>query len=116
MVRIPAVKEQTGASASALGLALLGVSVGAVVTMTLTGRLCQRLGNHPVTVGAALLLSASVALPAHAHSAVVLGAMLLLFGAGFGGMNVAANSAAVDLVAALGRPVMPSFQTCVKEV
>ncbi|MGW7291049.1 MFS transporter [Streptomyces xiamenensis] len=109
VVRIPAVKEQTGASASALGLALLGVSVGAVVTMTLTGRLCQRLGNHPVTVGAALLLSASVALPAHAHSAVVLGAMLLLFGAGFGGMNVAANSAAVDLVAALGRPVMPSF-------
>ncbi|WP_046725224.1 MFS transporter [Streptomyces xiamenensis] len=109
VVRIPAVKEQTGASASALGLALLGVSVGAVVTMTLTGRLCQRLGNHPVTVGAALLLSASVALPAHAHSAVVLGAVLLLFGAGFGGMNVAANSAAVDLVAALGRPVMPSF-------
>ncbi|MFD7511052.1 MFS transporter [Streptomyces sp. NPDC059853] len=109
VVRIPAVKEQTGASASALGLALLGVSAGAVVTMTLTGRLCQRLGNHPVTVGAALLLSASVALPPHAHSAVVLGAMLLLFGAGFGGMNVAVNSAAVDLVAALGRPVMPGF-------
>ncbi|GAA2044625.1 MULTISPECIES: MFS transporter [Streptomyces] len=109
VVRIPAVKEQTGASASALGLALLGVSAGAVVTMTLTGRLCQRLGNHPVTVGAALLLSASVALPPHAHSAVVLGAVLLFFGAGFGGMNVAVNSAAVDLVAALGRPVMPGF-------
>ncbi|MFB4197695.1 MFS transporter [Streptomyces carpaticus] len=109
VVRIPAVKEQTGASASALGLALLGVSAGAVVTMTLTGRLCQRLGNHPVTVGAALLLSASVALPPHAHSAVVLGAMLLFFGAGFGGMNVAVNSAAVDLVVALGRPVMPGF-------
>ncbi|MCK1817693.1 MFS transporter [Streptomyces sp. XM4011] len=109
VVRIPAVKEQTGASASALGLALLGVSAGAVVTMTLTGRLCQRLGNHPVTVGAALLLAASVALPPHAHSAVVLGAVLLFFGAGFGGMNVAVNSAAVDLVAALGRPVMPGF-------
>ena len=38
VVRIPAIKEQTGASASALGLALLGVSAGAVVTMTLTGR------------------------------------------------------------------------------
>nr|WP_245880576.1 MFS transporter [Streptomyces zhaozhouensis] len=109
VVRIPDVKEQTGASPSALGLALLGVSVGAVVTMTLTGRLCQRFGTHRVTVLAGALLVGSVALPAHAGSAVGLGALLLVFGAGFGGVNVAANSAAVDLVAALRRPVMPSF-------
>ncbi|GAA3865587.1 MFS transporter [Streptomyces sedi] len=109
VVRIPDVKEQTGASPSALGLALLGVSVGAVVTMTLAGRLCQRFGNHRVTVVAGALLVGSVALPAHAGSAVGLGALLLVFGAGFGGVNVAANSAAVDLVAALRRPVMPSF-------
>ena len=57
VVRIPAIKEQTGASASALGLALLGVSAGAVVTMMLTGRLCRRFGNHRVTVVAAVLLS-----------------------------------------------------------
>nr|WP_234314052.1 MFS transporter [Streptomyces sp. NBRC 109706] len=109
VVRIPAVKEQTGASPSALGLALLGVSIGAVVTMTLTGRLCQRFGNNRVTVFAGALLVLSVALPPHTHSAVTLGAVLLLFGAGFGAVNVAANSAAVDLVAALRRPVMPSF-------
>src|ERR1044071_8421857 len=41
VVRTPAVKAQTGASASALGLALLGVSAGAVITMMLTGRLCR---------------------------------------------------------------------------
>ncbi|WP_243740607.1 MFS transporter [Streptomyces sp. 8K308] len=109
VVRIPAVKEQTGASSSALGLALLGVSLGAVVTMMLTGRLCQRFGARPVTVGAALVLAASVALPPHAGSPLVLGLVLLLFGAAFGALNVAANSAAVELVAALGRPVMPSF-------
>ncbi len=39
VVRIPAIKEQTGASAGDLGLALLGVSAGAVATMTVTGRL-----------------------------------------------------------------------------
>ncbi|MFE9826314.1 hypothetical protein ACFYSH_29995 [Streptomyces sp. NPDC005791] len=39
MIRIPAIKQQTGATASTLGLALLGVSAGAVVTMMLTGRL-----------------------------------------------------------------------------
>ncbi|MFJ9819652.1 MFS transporter [Streptomyces sp. NPDC101151] len=109
VVRIPDIKEQTHASASTLGLALLGVSAGAVVTMTLTGRLCRRFGSHQVTVVCAVLLSLSVVLPPLTHSAVTLGAVLLLFGAAYGGINVAFNSAAVDLVAALGRPVMPSF-------
>lgn len=109
VVRIPAVKEQTHASAGALGLALLGVSAGAVVTMTLTGRLCRRYGSHPVTVVCAVLLSLSVALPPLTHSAPALGAVLLVFGAAYGGINVAFNSAAVDLVAALRRPVMPTF-------
>ncbi|MGW0081026.1 MFS transporter [Streptomyces sp. NPDC003393] len=109
VVRIPDVKQQTHASTGELGLALLGVSAGAVVTMTLTGRLCRRYGNHPVTVVCAVLLSLGVALPPLTHSAWALGAALLVFGAAYGGINVAFNSAAVDLVAALRRPIMPSF-------
>ncbi|MFD3736191.1 MFS transporter [Streptomyces sp. NPDC058632] len=109
VVRIPAVKEQTGASASGLGLALLGVSAGAVVTMVFTGRLCRRYGSHPVTVVCAVLLCLSVGLPPLTHSALALGAVLLVFGAAYGGINVAFNSAAVELVAALRRPIMPSF-------
>ncbi|MFI9170192.1 MFS transporter [Streptomyces lincolnensis] len=109
VVRIPAIKHQTGASTSGLGLALLGVSAGAVVTMMITGRLCRRYGNHKVTVVCGILLSLSVALPPLTHSALTLGAVLLVFGAAYGGINVAFNSAAVDLVRALRRPVMPSF-------
>ncbi|MFE5515225.1 MFS transporter [Streptomyces sp. NPDC056529] len=109
VVRIPAVKEQTGASAGDLGLALLGVSAGAVVTMTLTGRLCRRYGSHAVTVATAVLLSLSVALPALTRSPLSLGLVLLVFGAAYGGINVAMNSAAVDVVTALRRPVMPGF-------
>ncbi|MFD5023781.1 MFS transporter [Streptomyces sp. NPDC058373] len=109
VVRIPAIKEQTQASASGLGLALLGVSAGAVVTMTLTGRLCRRHGSRPVTVAGALLLAVGVTLPPLTHSALALGLVLLVFGVAYGGINVAMNSAAVDVVAALGRPVMPTF-------
>ncbi|GAA1370116.1 MFS transporter [Streptomyces beijiangensis] len=109
VVRIPAIKEQTGASASTLGLALLGVSAGAVITMTLTGRLCRRFGSHTVTVVCAVLLSLSIALPPLTHSALSLGLVLLVFGAAYGGVNVAMNSAAVDVVAALRRPLMPGF-------
>ncbi|MEV0848481.1 MFS transporter [Streptomyces sp. NPDC049954] len=109
VVRIPAIKEQTDASASALGLALLGVSTGAVVTMALIGRACRHYGNHPVTVACAVLLSLAIALPPLTHSAWALGGVLLIFGVGYGGINVAMNSAAVDLVNVLHRPIMPSF-------
>ncbi|WP_280685259.1 MFS transporter [Kitasatospora sp. MAA19] len=109
VVRIPDVRSQVSASHSALGLALLCLSIGAVLTMPLVGRLCLRYGSRPVTVGSLALLSLAVPLPAHAHSVAALGGVLLLFGAGYGGANVAMNSAAVDLVAQLRRPVMPSF-------
>ncbi|MFJ6786911.1 MFS transporter [Streptomyces angustmyceticus] len=109
VVRIPAIKEQIDASAGALGLALLGVSVGSVTTMLLTGRLCRRYGNHPVTVVTAALLSLSVALPPLTHSALQLGLVLLVFGAAYGGLNVAFNAAAVDLAEAIQRPILPSF-------
>ncbi len=109
VVRIPAIKEQTSASAGALGLALLGVSAGAVITMTLTGRLCGRFGSFRVTVACAALLSLSIALPPLTRSPTALGLVLLVFGALYGGISVAMNSAAVDVVAALRRPVMPSF-------
>ncbi|GAA3368772.1 MFS transporter [Streptomyces antimycoticus] len=109
VARIPAIKDQTSASEGALGLALLGVSAGGTATMMATGRLCRRFGNHPTTVAAGVLFAGSVALPPLTHSALVLGLVLLVFGTGFGALNVAMNSAAVDLIAALRRPVMPSF-------
>ncbi|ASQ98998.1 MFS transporter [Streptomyces sp. Mo3] len=109
VARIPAIKDQTSASEGALGLALLGVSAGGTATMMATGRLCRRFGNHPTTVAAGVLFAGSVALPPLTHSALALGLVLLVFGTGFGALNVAMNSAAVDLIAALRRPVMPGF-------
>jgi len=108
-VRVPAVKEQAGASPAALGLALLALSAGAVATMLLAGALCRRFGSPRVTAAACALLSATLALPALARSAVALGLLLAVFGAAYGCLNVAMNSVAVDLVAALRRPVMPGF-------
>jgi MFS family permease len=108
-VRVPAVKAQAGASPAALGLALLGLSAGAVATMLLAGALCRRFGSVRTTVVCAGLLSAALVLPALAGSALALGLLLAVFGAAYGSLNVAMNSVAVDLVAALRRPVMPGF-------
>ncbi len=108
-VRVPAIKEQTGASSAALGLALLGLSAGAVATMVIAGALCRRLGCGRLTVISCALLSVTVLLPPLARSATALGLMLLVFGAAYGCLNVAMNSVAVEVVAALRRPVMPGF-------
>ncbi|HEY3712952.1 MAG TPA: MFS transporter [Jatrophihabitantaceae bacterium] len=109
VVRVPDIKAQVGASASSLGLALLGVSGGAVVTMIVTGRLCRRFGSEQMSVAMGVLLSLTIMLPALTRSVLVLTASLFAFGVGFGGMNVAMNSVAVDLTARIARPIMPSF-------
>jgi MFS family permease len=108
-VRIPAVKAATGASPAELGVALLGVSGGAIATMALSGILCRRFGAVRVLLAGAVWLSLALLLPALAGSAVALGLALVVFGIGYGCVNVAANTVAVDVVAALRRPVMPSF-------
>jgi MFS family permease len=108
-VRIPAVKAATHASPAALGLALLGLSVGAVATMTISGALCRRFGSGRILVAAGALLSLALLLPPLARSAPWLGLGLVVFGIGYGCVNVSMNSIAVDVVAALRRPVMPSF-------
>lgn len=108
-VRIPAIKEQAAASPAILGLALLGVPGGAVATMAISGALCRRFGSRQTTVASATWLSLALLLPPLAHSALWLGLALVVFGIGYGCLNVAMNSVAVELVGALRRPVMPSF-------
>jgi MFS family permease len=77
--------------------------------MLLTGALCRRFGSKQITVASCALLSLTVLLPPLAHSAIALGLLLAVFGAAYGSLNVAMNTVAVDMVAALGRPVMPGF-------
>ena len=83
-VRVPAIKEQTGASPAALGLALLGLSAGAVATMLIAGTLCRRFGSQRIAVISCALLSVTLVLPALARSATTLGLALLVFGAAYG--------------------------------
>ncbi|MGW2863963.1 MFS transporter [Streptomyces sp. NPDC001205] len=109
VVRIPAIKQQIDASAGALGMALLGLSAGTVATMLMAGRLCRRFGVTRVTVVTATVLSLSIILPPLARTPLELGLFLLVFGAGYGGLNVAFNAAGVQLAEAIRRPILPSF-------
>ena len=109
VVCVPQVKAHVHASAGSLGLALLGISAGAVLTMVITGRLCARFGSAPITAASATLMSLAILLPARVTSVAALAVVLFVFGAGFGGLNVALNSSAVAITGHVGRPIMPSF-------
>jgi MFS family permease len=107
--RIPDVTAQVGASHTALGLALLCVSVGALASMQLAGALATRFGAGTVAAASAVLVCAAVALPGLATDMAELSAALLVFGAATGAVNVAANSVGVRVEAAGTRSVMPGL-------
>ncbi len=96
--RLPAIRDQLGASTAELGIALLMPGFGSLLSMPFMGRACARWGSRRM-VGAfgpvAILM-----LPALAYVQTVaqLALALLLFGVGFGAWDVAMNvqGAAVD--------------------
>lgn len=107
--RIPDVSTQVGADPAHLGSALFCISLGALISMQLTGALCARLGPGRVGAAGALLVSVVVVLPGLSGTLTQLGAALLVFGAVTGIVNVAANSLGVQLEEQLCRPVLSSL-------
>jgi len=109
VVRIPAVRERLALGESALGIALLGVAAGALVTMPLTGRLVASHGSRPITRLGALLFGAALVLPALAPTLTLLTLALVLLGAGNGMLDVAMNAQAATVERGYGRPIMSRF-------
>lgn len=107
--RIPDVSERVGLSPTALGVALLCISVGALASMQLAGALCARLGAGLVASVAAPLAGLTLALPGLVTTLPGLSGALLLFGAATGAVNVAANSVGVRLDATGTTPVLPGL-------
>jgi MFS family permease len=104
--RVPDVASAVGAGHSTLGLALLCLSLGALVCMRFTGAWCARFGAGPVSAAAAVAVSATALLPGLVSSVPGLCMALFVFGAATGMVNVAANSLGVQVEASVGRPIL----------
>ena len=109
VVRIPAIKEKLGLGEGLLGVALLGAAAGALVAMPIVGALVSRFGSRRIVGAAALLISASLLLPALAPSLLLLVPAVVILGAANGGLDVAMNAQAVAVESGYGRPIMSSF-------
>lgn len=107
--RVPAIKERLGLGDGELGLALLCIAAGALLTFPLIGRLIASAGSRPVTRAGLALMPAGLALMALAPSLPALMAAALLFGAAHATLDVAMNAHGVTVERALGRPIMSSL-------
>lgn len=105
-VRIPAVQERLGLTAGQLGIALVGVSVGAMLAMPIAGRLVARRGSVPVTRAGALAFATALVLPAYAPNFLLLMFALALLGMANGILDVAMNAQAAVVQRKYAKPIM----------
>lgn len=104
--RVPDVKAQLGLSDTELGVALLSIAVGSLISMPLTGALIGRFGCRPVLLGSSVSFSLALVLPAVAQNLIELILALAVLGAALGGLDVSANAEAAARERASGRQIM----------
>ena len=107
--RIPAIKDGLHLSAGVLGLTLLGPAIGSVLAMPAAGAvLATRAPRRVVQLGI-FALGGFLPVAAFASSAWQLFAVLALWGAGLGVVDVAVNVEAAAVQDRIGRSVMSGF-------
>jgi predicted MFS family arabinose efflux permease len=106
---VPFAKARVGVDEGVLGLLLLCLGIGSIVTMPLAGALAARLGCRFVITVSASLLCLTLPLLASASSLPLLVVTLFAFGAGVGAIDVSMNIQAIIIERVSGRPMMSGF-------
>jgi predicted MFS family arabinose efflux permease len=107
--QIPLAKQRLALDPSTLGATLFLVGFGALVAMSASGWILQRIGAAALIRASAALFCALLPLVCNAPSVWSLGLALFFFGASGGSMDVAMNVAASDVEKRAERPYMSSF-------
>ena len=92
VAHIPWLQDHLAVSKATLGLCLLCMAAGALVSMPLTGRILDRRSSGSVTRAATLVFCLMLPLPLLATSPAMLAGILFVFGATGGAMDVSMNA------------------------
>jgi predicted MFS family arabinose efflux permease len=109
VAHIPWLQDHLDVSKATIGLCLLCMAAGALVSMPLTGQLLDRRSSGSVTRAATLIFCLMLPLPLLATSPYMLGAVLFVFGAANGAMDVSMNAHGVAVERELPKPIMSSL-------
>jgi predicted MFS family arabinose efflux permease len=109
VAHIPWLQDHLGISKATLGLCLLCMAAGAFVSMPVTGYILDRRSSASVTRATTLIFCLMLPLPLLATSPYTLAAILFVFGASNGAMDVSMNAHGVALERELSRPIMSSL-------
>jgi predicted MFS family arabinose efflux permease len=106
---VPFAKERLAVDDAVLGLLLLSLGIGSVVSMLATGILSARYGTRPIIIAGGVGLALLLPLLAIASTPVMLALSLFVFGAALGSIDVAMNIHAVEVERAAAQPLMSGF-------
>lgn len=107
--RIPAIRDDLGASERGLGFALLFTAIGSLLAMPTSGRLVSAVGARAVMTACIVICVLAYPALGVAPNLVVLSLVLLALGAGVGVWDVAMNVSAHAVETVAGRTLMPGF-------
>ena len=105
--RMPALRDQVGATSAQLGLALVGGGIGSVLAMPWTGRVVERWGSRATITVVALVNVTAWVVMAWTASPLALSATLVFIGATTGVWDVAMNVQGHHVERLRGRSLMP---------
>lgn len=107
---IPSIKQKFALTESALGLVMLTLAMGAMISMSLIGRVLARYGSRKVLRCLAPVYCIALALIPLAPNLVTLFVVGLIFGAFKGSFDVSGNSQAITIQSRRSTPIMSNLQ------
>ncbi|SDE59290.1 Fucose permease [Paracoccus isoporae] len=107
--RVPDFKQAFSLEPAALGLLLLALAGGAIVSFPFAGGLSERFGAERVTIACAMIYCPALLALALAPTTILLAVALFVFGTQHGAMDVAMNGWGAKVEARLKRSTMSIF-------
>lgn len=106
---IPIMKEALNVNTGVLGILLLFLGLGSIISMPITGMLSARYGCQRVIITSALLTIISFPFLVISQTPIELGISLFFFGASIGTVDVSMNIQAVKVEKGLNKNLMSGF-------
>lgn len=106
---VPLAKERLGLNDAHLGYLLLMLGLGAIIMMPISGFFSHRYGSRIVILVSGLVAAILLPLLLIMPNPFVMGAALLIFGAGVGTIDVAMNTHGINVQNAYSKPIMSSL-------